>query len=261
MIPTSMQQTITTQINAPRRAGLAGALRSSAIFVVCAAVMAGPSLHAAPASAIPAANATGAAESAIASHPQLEQRYPRYEIQRQDVLQLSFPITPELNQTVTVQPDGYIDLENAGSLHVQGLTVPELTTALKNAYAGTLHNPIISVDLKDFQKPFFTVSGQVGKPGKYDLRDQITVAEAIAVAGGLAPTAKTQIFLFHRVSDGWFEVKKLNLKNVLNGKHVNEDATLKPGDMIYVPEKFITNFRKYVPYSLDAGTYLQPSPL
>jgi len=161
---------------------------------------------------------------------------------------------------VEANPDGYIDLENAGSLHVQGLTVPELTAALKNAYAGTLHNPIISVDLKDFQKPFFTVSGQVGKPGKYDLRDEITVAEGIAIAGGLAPTAKTQIFLFHRTSDDWYEVKKLNLKNVLNGKDVNEDATLKPGDMIYVPEKFITNFRKYVPYSINAGTYLQPNP-
>ena len=69
---------------------------------------------------------------------------------------------------MTVQPDGYINLQNAGSLHVQGLTVPELVDALKKAYAGTLHDPIINVDLKDFQKPFFTVSGQVGKPGKYD---------------------------------------------------------------------------------------------
>ena len=194
------------------------------------------------------------------SGPELEQRYPRYAIQSQDVLLLSFPLTPELNQTVTVQPDGYINLENAGSLHVQGLTVPELADALKKAYAGTLHDPIIDVDLKDFQKPFFTVSGQVGKPGQYDLRADITVAEALAVAGGMAPTAKTQIFLFHRTSNDWFEVKKLNMKDVLNGKNANEDPTIQPGDMIYVPEKFIANFKKYVPYSINAGTYLQPNP-
>lgn len=229
-------------------------------LLTCIVAMAAPRLYAAPASAVPAANAATDSGSTMASHPKLEQRFPRYAIQRQDVLQLTFPITPELNQTVTVQPDGYIDLENAGSMHVQGMTVPELTAALKHAYAGTLHNPIISVDLKDFQKPFFTVSGQVGRPGKYDLRSNITVAEGIAIAGGLAKTAKTQIFLFHRTSDDWYEVKKLNLKDVLNGKHVNEDATLKPGDMIYVPEKFIANFRKYVPYSFNAGTYLQPNP-
>jgi polysaccharide biosynthesis/export protein len=192
------------------------------------------------------------------SRPALQERYPRYKIQCQDVLLLSFPLSPELNQTVTVQPDGYINLQSVGSLHIQGTTVPELVEALKAKYAGTLHDPIIDVDLEDFQKPFFVVSGQVGKPGQYDLRSDITVAEAIAVAGGLAPTAKTQIFLFHRTSTDWVEVRKLNLKEVLQGKNVNEDATLKPGDMIFVPEKFITNFRKYVPYSANIGYYVNP---
>jgi polysaccharide export outer membrane protein len=192
--------------------------------------------------------------------PQLEQRSPRYVIQRSDVLLLSFPLSPEINQTVTVQPDGYINLQNGRSLNAMGLTAPELAIAVKRAYEGTLRNPIVNVDLKDFQKPFFTVSGQVGKPGQYELRADITVAEAIAVAGGLSPTAKTQIFLFHRTSDQWFEVKKVNLKDVLQGKNVNEDSILKPGDMIYVPETFITKFRKYVPYSVSAGTYLSNGP-
>jgi polysaccharide export outer membrane protein len=194
--------------------------------------------------------------SGTGATPALAQRNPRYVIQRQDILALSFPLSPEMDQSVTVQPDGYINLQNGSSLHVQGLTVPQVSEAIKGAYAGTLHNPIVIVDLKDFQKPFFTVSGQVGKPGQYDLRADITVAEAIAVAGGLAPTAKSQIFLFHRTSDQWFEVKKVNLKEVMHGKNMNEDAILKPGDMIFVPETFITNFRKYVPYSVNAGTYL-----
>jgi polysaccharide biosynthesis/export protein len=192
------------------------------------------------------------------SDPQLQQRYPRYKVQRQDVLLLSFPLSPELNQTVTVQPDGYIGLQNAGSLHVGGMTVPELEAAVKKAYVGILRDPIINVDLEDFQKPLFTVSGQVGKPGQYELRAPTTVAEAIAVAGGLQPTAKTQVFLFHRTSSDWFQVEKLNLKDVLNGKNTNEDATIEPGDMVFVPESFITKFKKYVPYTVNAGTYLQP---
>jgi polysaccharide export outer membrane protein len=194
------------------------------------------------------------------SQPQLVQRNPRYVIQRQDSLVLTFPLTPELNQTVTVQPDGYINLQNGGSIYVQGTTVPDVTEALKKAYANTLHNPIINVDLKDFQKPFFTVSGQVGKPGQYDLRTEITVAEAIAIAGGLAPTAKTQVFLFHKTPDGFFRVERFNLKEILQGKKLDEDVSLKPGDMVYVPEKFIDNFRKYVPYSISGGAYLQQNP-
>jgi polysaccharide export outer membrane protein len=198
-----------------------------------------------------------ASQASQASAPVLEQRNPRYILHRLDVVYLTFPLSPELNQTLTVQPDGYINLESTGSVYVQGMTIPELVLAVKKAYAGILHDPIINADLTDFQKPFFTVSGQVGKPGQYDLRADITVAEALAVAGGMTmPTAKTQVFLFHRTSEQWFEVKKVNMKEILQGKNVNEDAMIQPGDMIYVPEKFIANFRKYVPYTVNAGSYL-----
>ena len=214
-----------------------------------------------PAANLVAANTLASNPTGISSsEPQLEQRYPRYIIQRQDVLKLSFPLSPEMNQTVTVQPDGYISLQNAGGVHAQGLTVPELVDALKKAYAGVLHDPIVDVDLDDFQKPFFTASGQVGKPGKYELRSDITIAEALAIAGGMTPEAKTQIFLFHKTSNGWVETRKVNMKDILKGKNVNEDASIKPGDMIYVPEKFIANFKKYVPYSFNGGTYVTPVP-
>jgi polysaccharide biosynthesis/export protein len=188
--------------------------------------------------------------------PQFQQRYPRYVIQDQDTLLISFPLSSELNQTVTVQPDGYINLQSTNGVHIQGLTVPEAIEAIKQAYSGILHDPIITVDLEDYQKPYFTVSGQVGKPGQYVLRTDITVAEAIAVAGGLAPTAKTQVFLFHRDSQNWYKVTRFDLRDVLNGKHIQEDAIVKPGDMIVVPEKFITNFRKYVPYGVSTGTFI-----
>jgi polysaccharide biosynthesis/export protein len=210
------------------------------------------------ASMLPCYQPSCAAQAAQNSGPVLEERHPRYILQREDVLLINFPLSPELNQRVTIQPDGYISLQNAGSVYAQGLTAPELVDAVKKAYAGVLHDPIVNVDVQDFQKPFFTVSGQVGKPGQYELRSDITVAEAIAVAGGMTmTTAKTQVFLFHRSSKDWYEVKRVNLHDILKGKHVNEDPMIQPGDMVYVPEKFIANFRKYVPYSLNAGSYMQ----
>ena len=148
-------------------------------------------------------------------------------------------------------------MQNVGSLYVQGMTVPELVEALKKSYANILHDPIIDVDLIDFQKPFFVISGQVTKPGQYDLRADITVSEAIAVAGGFLPTAKTQVFLYHRTSTNWVEVKKLKLNDILHGKKLEEDVQMQPGDMLFVPEKFITNFRKYVPY--NPGVYVNPA--
>ena len=188
----------------------------------------------------------------------LQQHYPRYVLKRQDVLRLTFALTPELDQTVTVQPDGYINLNGAPSVHIEGLTVPEVETVLKAAYTATLNNPIIHVDLKDFQKPFFTVNGQVGRPGQYDLRSDVTVAEAIAVAGGLAPTAKNQIYLFQRTSGPNYKVTKLDAKKIMNGTNQSDNIMIRPGDMIVVPESGLTTFKKYVPYSV--GGFINPIP-
>jgi polysaccharide export outer membrane protein len=169
---------------------------------------------------------------------------------------LTFPIAPEFDQeNITVMPDGYVNLQGVGSVYVLGLTVPEATEAVKKAYSGILHDPMINVNLKDFQKPFYVVLGQVGKPGQYELRYDMTILQAVAVAGGFAPTAKTQLFLFHQISPDTVEVKKLNINEILKGKNVNEEVHLTPGDTIFVPEKAIAKFRKYVPYSLGAGVY------
>ena len=80
------------------------------------------------------------ASSAGAAHPSddrpaLQHRNPRYQVQRDDILNISFALSPELNQTVTIQPDGYINLLSAGSIYIQGMTVPEVVEALRTAYS------------------------------------------------------------------------------------------------------------------------------
>jgi protein involved in polysaccharide export with SLBB domain len=184
-----------------------------------------------------------------------DERYPRYQVMPSDILAISFPLIPELQTvSVTVQPDGFINLPNGvGTMYVKGLTIPQIVDTLTKSYSKTMHNPILAVDITNFQPPVFTVNGQVGKPGQYPLRIDTTVSEGIAVAGGFLPTAKTQVFVFHRISADWMEVKKLNLKQLLNGHNIHEDVQLHAGDMIFVPDKFIANFRKYVPYSLGTG--------
>ena len=182
-------------------------------------------------------------------------RNPRYHIQPSDVLELTFPIATEFNQKVRVQPDGFISLQGAGSISILGLTMPQVVEAIKKAYVGILNDPIIDVDLVEFQRPYFIVTGQVGKPGQYDLRTDVTVSQAIAIAGGFAPTAKTQVFLYRRNDTGWVEAKEMKLKDFLHGKNIQEDIDIRPGDMIFVPEKTITKIRKYIPYSVGTSFY------
>ena len=129
-------------------------------------------------------------------------RYPRYKLRPGDMFDVSFELSPEFNQTVSVQPDGFITLRGVGDVRVQGQTVPELTETLRKAYGQILHDPLISVTLKDFEKPYFIADGQIGHPGKYDLRGDTTLTEAIAIAGGFNDSAKhSQVLLFRRVSD------------------------------------------------------------
>ena len=73
------------------------------------------------------------------------------------------------------------------------------------------------------------------------------------------PTAKTQVYLYHRSAEGWVQARELKLKDFLHGKNIAEDVEIRPGDMIFVPEKTITKVRKYIPYGV--GVPLSPSPV
>jgi polysaccharide export outer membrane protein len=181
------------------------------------------------------------------------ERNPRYRICVEDRIALSFPLTPAMDQKVMVNPDGYITLRATGNLHVAGLTLPELVAAVKKSYDNVLNDPLVNADLEDFHKPHFSVLGQVSKPGQYDLRYDTKITEAVAMAGGFASTAKTQVLLYRAIPSGWEEVRQLNIKEILNGKNISEDVFLRPGDMIFVPEKGVTKFRKYVPYGFGTG--------
>ncbi len=109
--------------------------------------------------------AGGGDEAGHGQTPVLQHRNSRYQLHSSDVLELSFPFTPEFNQAVTIQPDGYITLRSVESIKVDGKTIPELVDLLRSTYAKILHDPVINVELKDFEKPYFIVGGEVGHPG------------------------------------------------------------------------------------------------
>jgi polysaccharide export outer membrane protein len=191
--------------------------------------------------------------------PTFHKRNLRYTIHPSDTLELTFMLTPEFNQTVTVQPDGYITLRNVGDLLAAGHTLPELTESIKTAYSKILHDPVISVDPKDFEKPYFVVGGQVGKPGKIDWRGDVTLTEAIAMAGGFTDAAKhSQVLLFRRVSDQWTEARIINTKKMLNSRNLQEDPVLQPGDMLFVPKNALSKIKPFLP-TTAAGAYYNPA--
>jgi Polysaccharide biosynthesis/export protein/SLBB domain len=156
------------------------------------------------------------------SPPALQRRNPRYQVETGDVISLDFPFTPKFNQTVTVNPDGYVTLQGVGDIHIEEETVPQIQSDVEKAYGKILRNPEVSVTLKQFENPYFLALGQVAKPGKYNLEGDTTVAEAIAMAGGFTPKAKhSDVLLFRRVSDNWVSAEKLNVKHMLGSGNLS----------------------------------------
>jgi polysaccharide export outer membrane protein len=189
------------------------------------------------------------------------ERTPRYKIGRGDVIEISFPRVPEFTQTVTVQPDGFISLkgvEDGGDLFVADKSVPELKAMLRTAYSKILHDPVINVELKDFEKPYFTAFGEISKPGKYDLRGETTVVQALSLSGGFRDGAKTsEVLLIRRVSDELSEVTKVDIRKMLKTGDLREDPRVQPGDILFVPKSFLGKIDRFIPNS-SVGAMLKP---
>jgi protein involved in polysaccharide export with SLBB domain len=180
---------------------------------------------------------------------------PLYRLSKSDVVEVSFAFASEFNQTVTLQPDGYVTLKEVGHLFAEGLTTQELENSIAAAYAKLLHEPTVTVNLKEFDRPYFIASGEVARPGKYELRSDTTMTAALAIAGGLTQQSKhSQVVLFRRVTPDLVETRVLNVKAMLKHRDLTEDPLLQAGDYLFVPRSMISNIMRFMP-ATNMGMY------
>ena len=174
----------------------------------------------------------------------------RYRLNPGDVLEIVYRYTPEFNQTVAIQPDGFVVLEIVGELELGGLTVEQarqniLTTATKR-----LKDPEVTLLLKEFQKPYFVVAGEVPQPGRFQLNENITALQAVMLAGGFKDTAKqSQVLVYRKINSDTAEVRVLSLKNIRKTSDLESDFALESGDMLLVPRNTITKVERYVKFA------------
>jgi polysaccharide export outer membrane protein len=163
----------------------------------------------------------------------------RYRVSPGDVLEFKFTFVPELNQTATVQPDGFISLEEVGDIKVHGRTLDQIKEDVTAAYAPVVREPLFTIALTQFQKPFFIASGQLEAPGRYELSGPTTLTHALALAGGTSVGADlSEILLVRRWGD-LVDVKEIDVKRMLARRDLSEDPLLRPGDMIVVGKSAI----------------------
>jgi polysaccharide export outer membrane protein len=194
--------------------------------------------------------------SAVTTCPEGQADDSSYRLQVGDVLDIQFRFTPEFSASPTVRPDGRIAMSGVGDVTAKGLTATQLTCALARAYDAVLRDPIISVSVRNFENPYFIVSGEVERPGKYDLRSETTLTQAVAIAGGFKRSAKQQVYLFRRTdANGGIEPRVLDVKAMLEKGQVAEDLVLLRDDMVYVPQSGFSKWERFIPV-LTLGFYI-----
>ena len=185
-------------------------------------------------------------------------REERYTLHPGDVLDIQYRYTPEFNQTVTVQPDGYISLQIGDDLKVEGRTLVEVRSLILLKVSTRLESPEMTVILKEFQRPYVVVAGEVNLPGKLELREKLTAVQAVLLAGGLKETAKSsQILVFKRLNADTAEVRVLNFKTLKRTSDLENDLVLQAGDMIMVPRNRISKVERYIRYA-SLAAFLAP---
>lgn len=182
----------------------------------------------------------------------------RYRLQPGDVLEIQYRYSPEFNQTVTVQPDGYVTLEIGGDVKVAGQTVEQARQTILRRASARLRDPVATIVLKEFQKPYFVVAGEVAQPGKIEMRERVTAIQAIMLAGGMKESARSsQVVVFRKINSDMAEVKLLNLKSIRRTSDLENDLTLQPGDMVYVPRDKISKIERFMKLA-SVAAFLAP---
>jgi polysaccharide export outer membrane protein len=207
-----------------------------------------------------------AMNSTTSGVPQLAERHPLYKVNIGDQLNVKFEFLPNYSEaTIDVQPDGYISLEGGvAPVYVLGDNVIQIEEKIRQAYKGIMKDPIVvTVELNSFLPPYFICWGEVMKPGKYEMKGDITLSQALGIAGGYNSMAKhSQIVLFRKVGDQWVSSQVINMKHMLYTHNLAEDMHLQAGDMIWVPQNTISkliNLEKVIPINTFRLDYLPPT--
>lgn len=171
--------------------------------------------------------AVAAAPASTAEPPKLSP----YTIQPGDVLDIKFFYNPELNETVTVRPDGYISLQLIDEVQASGLQPRQLNEKLTNLYSKELRKPSIAVIVKTFAGQRIYVGGEVNQQGILTMPAGLTALQAVVQAGGFKTTAQpSETLVIRKGADNQPIPVRVDLNSAVEAG--GQDFRLQPDDIV-----------------------------
>lgn len=186
-----------------------------------------------------------------------------YRVQVGDVLQIKMLLNPELDEDVTVQPDGMISTAVVQNMPAYGKTPAELKKDLIKAYKSQLIDPQLTVIVESFAPSRIYVLGEVSSPGEMiSVGPNMTLLQALSRAGGLLNSAdEKNILIYRRGAGEETKVYRADFKDATNGADPAQDIRLASYDVVFVPRTGVANaykayqqnIQQFLPASLGLG--------
>jgi polysaccharide export outer membrane protein len=161
---------------------------------------------------------------------------PTYKVIAGDVLQVTVWKEDGLDREVLVLPDGSFSFPLIGTVEAQGRTTLQLQDIIKNRLGTLIPDASVSVAVKAALGHTVSVIGQVTKPGEFVIGHSMSAMQALSQAGGLTPYASESdiIVIRHDAAGKEFSIP-LPYDDISEGKHLDKDLVLAPGDVLVVP--------------------------
>ncbi|MGE5478451.1 MAG: polysaccharide biosynthesis/export family protein [Bacteroidales bacterium] len=170
-----------------------------------------------------------------------------YIIEPGDGLDVRFFYNPELNEEVTVRPDGNISLPLVGEMRAAGRTPTQLEQSLRDSYSRELRQAAITVMVKGFAGQRVYVDGEVGTPQMVNIAGNLSAMQAVASAGGFKPSArKGEVLVIRRSGTTQPVVIPVDLDAAISGTDTSQDILLQPYDVVYVPKTAIAEVNQFI---------------
>ncbi|HUK33568.1 MAG TPA: polysaccharide biosynthesis/export family protein [Vicinamibacterales bacterium] len=158
---------------------------------------------------------------------------PEYKLVQGDKLRIEVYKDPQLSQSVQIRPDGKITLPLVGDIQADGRTPIQLRDFIATQLKAYMTNPVVTVIVVETKPAVAYVTGEVNHPGAVALQDeQITVLQALALAGGLKDFANSKNIRIIRKS-GKGNVTSFNYKEAIRG---SAPVYIRAGDTVVVPD-------------------------
>jgi polysaccharide export outer membrane protein len=158
-----------------------------------------------------------------------------YVIGSGDVLNISNWKDESLTRSVVVLPDGKISFPLIGVFRAAGKTVPELQREIEAEIVKYVPDPLLNVEVREVKSMLIYVIGRVNKPDKFILNSDVTVLQALSMAGGLNPFAKKDMIRIIRQNKDKQTVIPFRYDEVVEDAKLEQNIWLQRGDVVVVP--------------------------